>query len=236
MKQPFEDAAQARKSLARRLAAMAVVAGAMYANPAAAATLCYAGHNPASSSTVTGNLEVVANNSCTLQGVTVTGNVNVDAGAMLDASNTTIKGNLNALNPARVSVFDGTVGGDGNFGDGSAEEASFVCGTHFMGSVTVKGANGASNPGAWISGGDEKGLAVKCNGVAIDGSLYIRNNTGEVRIYVSTIKGSVSIQTNFNEVDVEDNKIGGDLTCNGNTTAPDHSGNTIGGRAYGQCL
>src|ERR1700733_10199230 len=197
--------------------ALALAAAAMFWGPSAAAlaasgthiTECTGAMGPASTvTTITGELDVPANATCTLDFVNVTGNVVLETGANLV-----------------ISAYDepSTVGGS---------VLAHLCGTALLqGAVTVAGdvqireCTGTGTSG--FQGPD----------IAIQGNYECASNAGPCMAWLGSGPGTVTVQSNRVRTSyISLVSIGGTLTCADNQVLThSHGPNWVTGAASGQC-
>jgi hypothetical protein len=183
--------------------------------------------NPSPGSTVTGNLVVPANASCSLNDATVTGNVVVRTGASLSVNPVTgqtvrIDGNITTdqCNSVSVQTF-----GDGVLSVGGNVDIQNCTGTfngYFGIMVTIGGNFLCANSGNCTAG----------SGV-VQGNLIVDNNTALSVLNDNQISGNADVSGNSGSTPrVEDNRIGGNLRYFDNNFG---SPNTVDGNEQGQC-
>jgi hypothetical protein len=157
------------------------------------------------SSTVSGNVAV--NGSGFLNGVSSSFKAISSSNGDTYLGSSQVSGNLSANGDVMTDVNDSTVWGSTYIS--SPTNGSVVCGSEFVGMVTVNGAKG----GAVQLGAS--GPAAGCTVDVFEGGLTLSNNAAPV-----TLGGNV---------------IEGNLSCGGNATAPAGTSTRVRGTVSGQC-
>jgi len=232
------------------LAALLVISSPAAAHSSHHGTLC----NDAAPQTLTvsGDLVVPEDGTCTIVGSTVSGDVKVGKNAYFEASSSQIGDDVRASRSLTVYLHDGTtVGGDvttsktfqvflfdGNLnGDVDVSRSTdqvYVCGNQITGDVSIE------DSGRDILFGDPT-PGVDCAGNTVtDGDVQIEDNNTDVEL---VIRGNTVQQGDMKVLDnrgpaakfVENNVGGDDLVCKGNTQPFTSGGNTGWNEQIGQC-
>ncbi len=205
-----------RRRLTLALAVMATAIATMLLGPPAAqaasgthVTECTGAIGPGTTvTTITGELDVPANATCTLDFVNVTGNVVLEPGASLV-----------------VSAYDepSTIGGS---------VLAHLCGTAVLrGNVTVgKDVQIRECTGTGTSG-------FQGPDIAIQGSFYCAGNAGPCMAWLGSVSGDVTVQSNRTGTsDISLVAVGGDMSCTSNKMVThSHGPSWVSGAARGQC-
>jgi hypothetical protein len=174
---------------------------------------------------INGNVVVVPNRECDLEGATVTGNVLVGTGAFLFAGAT----------PSTVTTISGNVIADGCAAVQIIPTANATVSVE--GNVTIRSCTGGS-PG-FGSGYAPVGGSV--GSVTIGGNFICQFNSLPCFALQGSIGGNANVSNNsgsaLNASDIESNVIDGNLLCFGNAGGVTNNGhvNKVAGKELGQC-
>jgi len=229
-----------------------VVLAALFAFASSAAAHGTTCNTTLTGATVSGDLTVPENGSCTINNSTVGGDVKVGKNAYFEASgstigddvkgdraqtiflhdSTTVNDDVKGSKTAQVFLFDSTINGD--VGVSGATQRVNVCGNTVDGRIEVK------DSGTDILIGDPLTTGCAGNTVLNHHRIRVEDNFVDVELVIrgNTIQGGdLEVNGNKGPADkfVQDNKGGHELECRNNSTPFTASGNTGWNRAEGQC-
>lgn len=145
--------------------------------------------------TLTGNLIVLDDATCTLNGTNVQGNITVKSRGTLDATNIQVTGGIKGESPRSIRISRSSVGN----------------------SVQVR--KGGPLPGS------PEVVAVDIEFTNVTGDIQLEENVGFVSLVENQISGSVQANKNTGGVKITSNIIGNGLQCQDNNPPPTGSGN-----------